>query len=214
MSFQLFQFILFDLDGTLLDSLPGIAFSVNYACREAGVPEPAVNLRSLLGPPIRTIFSKAVPTDDSVLLDRLEAKFRASYDAEGWQKTSSFEGARATLETMQAAGHRLFVVSNKPLQVSLRILEREALLPLFERIYTPDSRIPSYVSKAEMLQSFLNDYGASASDCLMVGDTMDDINSSAVNHIEVALMEHGYGKVHANVPVRFRLRSFSDFLVF
>lgn len=43
--------ILFDLDGTLLDSLPGIAFSVREACRMVGLPEPNINLRSLLGPP-------------------------------------------------------------------------------------------------------------------------------------------------------------------
>ena len=52
--------ILFDLDGTLLDSLPGIAFSVREACRMVGLPEPKINLRSLLGPPIRTILSRAV----------------------------------------------------------------------------------------------------------------------------------------------------------
>jgi phosphoglycolate phosphatase len=209
---QLAKFVLFDLDGTLLDSLPGIAFSVNYACRAAGLPEPQIDLRSLLGPPIRAIFSKAVPTDDAALLERLETLFRTSYDTDGWQKTSCFDGAREALEAMKAAGHRLFVISNKPRHISLRILEREALMPLFERIYTRDSRTPPYSSKSEMLRCFLDEYGALSSDCLMVGDTMDDITASNANHIAVALMGHGYGEVPSSVPLRFRLQSFSDLL--
>ena len=139
--------ILFDLDGTLLDSLPGIAFSVHEACRMAGLPAPKIDLRSLLGPPIRTILSRAVPTDDPVLMDQLEKAFRISYDTEGWRKTSCFDGAQPALRMMKAEGQRLFVVSNKPRHISLRILEREGLLPLFERIYTRDSRTPALASR-------------------------------------------------------------------
>lgn len=210
MNLRIPQCVLFDLDGTILDSLPGIAFSVNCACRAVGLPEPDVDLRSLLGPPIRIIFSRALPTGDAALLDRLEAAFRSSYDTEGWQMTTCFQGAHAALEAMKASGHRLFIVSNKPLHIALRILERESLLPFFEKVYTPQSRIPSYTSKAEMLQSFLSEYGISSSDCLMVGDTMDDINASAATQMAAALMEHGYGQVPSDAPVWLRLRNFSD----
>lgn len=212
MNFQIPPCVLFDLDGTLLNSLPGIAHSVNYACRVVGVPEPHVDLRCLLGPPIRSILSKAVPTNDASLLDRLEKTFRCNYDTEGWQKSSCYEGAREALEAMRANGHQLFVVSNKPRHISLRILEFETLLPLFERIYTRDSRRPPYASKAEMIQGFLSDYGKSSSECLMVGDTMDDITAAAANQMAAAFMQHGYGTVPSDVPVKLRLRSFSDFL--
>ncbi len=211
MNLRIPQFVLFDLDGTLLDSLPGIAFSVKYACRTVGLPEPDVDLKSLLGPPIRIILSRAIPTEDALLLDRLEAAFRSSYDTEGWQKTTCFQGAYATLEAMKSNGHRLFVVSNKPLHISLRILDRESLLPFFEKIYTLQSRFPPYTSKAEMLKSFLSEYKIPSSDCLMVGDTVEDINASAATHISLAMMEHGYGRAPSDATVRFRLRSFSDF---
>ena len=143
MKFQLPQHILFDLDGTLLDSFPGIAFSINEACRMIGLPEPSANLRSLLGPPVRVIFSIAVPTNDNVLLDRLEFAFRSSYDTEGWKRTSSFESVSEVLAFLWASNRHLFVVSNKPRHISLRILEREGLLPYFKQIYTRDSRAPS-----------------------------------------------------------------------
>lgn len=206
------QYLLFDLDGTLLDSLPGIAFSVHYALDAVGLPDTDALLRRFLGPPIRTIFSKLVPTADHVLLDRLESAFRTSYDSEGWQKTKCYQGAKEMLGAMTSQGRQLFVVSNKPRAVSIRILKREGLLPYFTCIYTRDSRVPPYLSKAEMLSTFLQDYGLLPSDCLMVGDTMEDVAASDVNQIDVALMEHGYGDVFSTVPVRVRFRNFSEFL--
>jgi len=207
------SYILFDLDGTLLDSLPGIAFSVREACRMVGLPEPKINLRSLLGPPIRTILSRAVATDDPALMDQLEQAFRTSYDTEGWRKTSCFDGAQATLGMMKAGGHRLFVVSNKPRHISLKILEREGLLPLFERIYTRDSRTLAR-TKQEMLHEFLSEYGVSSSDCLMVGDTMEDATAASAAGIGFVYMTHGYGELAQtlSIPIAYKLDSFSQFL--
>jgi phosphoglycolate phosphatase len=206
-------YILFDLDGTLLDSLPGIAFSVLEACRMVGLPEPKMNLRSLLGPPIRTILSQVVTTDDPALMDELERAFRTSYDTEGWRKTSCFDGAKATVGIMKASGHRLFVMSNKPRHISLKILEREGLLRLFERIYTRDSRLPA-CTKREMLQEFLCEHGVSSPDCLMVGDTMEDAAAAAAAGIGFVYMTHGYGKLAEtpSIPIAYKFDSFWEFL--
>ena len=207
------SYLLFDLDGTLLDSLPGIAFSVREACRKVGFPEPKINLRSLLGPPIRIILSQAVGTDDPALVNQLEQAFRTSYDTEGWRKTSCFDGVPDTLVMMKAGGHRLFVVSNKPRHISLKILEREGLLPLFERIYTRDSRTPA-CTKQEMLHGFLSEYGVSASDCLMVGDTMEDAAAAAAVGIGFVYMTHGYGELaqSPSLPIAYKLDRFPQFL--
>jgi phosphoglycolate phosphatase len=205
--------ILFDLDGTILDSLPGIAFSVQEACRLVGLPQRKINLRNLLGPPIRTILSRAVGSDDPELMDHLEKAFRTSYDTEGWRKTSCFDGAHATLGMMKAGGHRLFVVSNKPRHISLKILEREGLLPLFERIYTRDSRTPAY-TKEEMLREFLSEFGVSSPDCLMVGDTLEDASAAATAGIGFVYMTHGYGDLAQtpSIPIAYTLDGFSQFL--
>lgn len=211
MSFKLPKCVLFDLDGTLLDSLPGIAFSVGEACRVTGLPEREIDLRQFIGPPIRTIFSRALGTDDAELLDRLEKAFRISYDGEGWQKTPCYPGAREVLEQMRVTGRRLFVVSNKPRHISLRILEREGVLGLMERVYTRDSREPAYASKEEMLGILLKEHELAPTDCVMIGDTMEDVTASAANQIESVFMEHGYGEALPTHPIRLRLRSFYDF---
>ena len=204
--------VLFDLDGTLLDSLPGIEHSVRHACQVVGVPCPEVDLRSLLGPPIRIILGRALRIEDERLLDRLESAYRAHYDTEGWNKTNCFAGAREMLETLKDQGRRLFVISNKPLRVSLQILQFERLESFFDRIYTLDSRLPPYGSKAEMIRDFLDVYEVSSLDCLMVGDTIEDVTASAVHGMAAAWMEHGYGAIPQDLHVLYRFRSFAEFL--
>jgi phosphoglycolate phosphatase len=78
------QAALFDLDGTLVDSLPGIAFSVDAAIAESGLPVRRTDLRPLIGPPIREIFRQLLPQADALHLSSLEAAFRTSYDTGGW----------------------------------------------------------------------------------------------------------------------------------
>ncbi len=206
------QCVLFDQDGTLLDSIPGIAYSVAAAFRAAGLPEPMVDLRRLIGPPIRTILSGAARTDDPVLLDTLERGFRASYDTEGWRKTPCFPDVSGVLASMRGAGHRLFIVSNKPRQVSCKILEMQGIAGHFDQIYTRDSIAPPYASKAGMLQALLTDHGLAAKDCVMVGDTMEDAGAAALHKISFIFMEHGYGEISVAQPVLLKLGSFSEFM--
>src|ERR1700753_2531652 len=89
--------IFFDLDGTLLDSLPGIAFSIEQAFATCGLPMQALDLGAAIGPPIRTILALAASEATDSDLNLLERAFRRSYDSEGWKKTLLFPGSSSTL---------------------------------------------------------------------------------------------------------------------
>jgi len=208
------QNLLFDLDGTLLDSLPGIAFSVGEALRAAGLPEREFDLRRLIGPPIRTILSKVVESEDAALLDELERHFRASYDSAGWAKTPLYAGAAELLRAMKASGRRLFVVSNKPRHISVRILEVEGVVELFDELVTRDSKVPAHADKLEMLTYLLVKWKISPGECLMIGDTTEDAVAASATDIPFCLMTHGYGDVpvESKVPVAFRLDHFSGLM--
>jgi phosphoglycolate phosphatase len=211
-SVKLPRCLLFDLDGTLLDSLPGIAYSVQAAFDAAGLHERAYNLRQLIGPPIRTILSRAAETSDPALLDTLERYFRASYDNEGWRRSVCFPDAFEVLQAMKKSGHRLFIVTNKPRHSSTMAIEAEGIAPFFEGIYTRDSTEPPYATKADMLHALLTDQHLSPQECVMVGDTIEDASAAAMHQIDFIFMEHGYGELSSAYPVLLKLGSFSEFM--
>ena len=204
--------VFFDLDGTLLDSLPGIGFSVQHAFNACSLQPQHTDLRSRIGPPIRVIFSQLAPHLDDTDLDRLERAFRASYDAEGWRMTPHFPGAAKLLRDLQSIGTRLFVVSNKPIHIATLILRAEGTLGLFEEVVTRDSRNPPYAGKLEMLQHLIASHGFDPTCCLMVGDTMEDATAAAAASVGFAFVRHGYGDVPASVPVALRLDDLSEFM--
>ena len=214
MTGQLPQWILFDLDGTLLDSLPGIEFSVRAAFRACRFPLLKTNLREMIGPPIRAILSRVGDIEDRESLDHLESAFRADYDTQGWRKTVCFPNAGSVLRLMREHGYKLVAISNKPRHVSLKILESESILDLFEKIVTRDSRSPAYSGKDEMIRAIQAERHINSTNCLLVGDTIEDANAAASVGIRFAFMSHGYGTVDetSSVPVEWRFDSLSEFL--
>lgn len=206
------QCVLFDLDGTLQDSIPGIEFSVRAAFAAVGLDDKDLDLRRFIGPPIRTILSRVAKTKDPALLDTLERAFRTSYDTEGWRKTPCFPGVLEMLASMKGVSRRLFVVSNKPRHVSCKILEMQGILSHFEQIYTRDSTEPPYASKAGMVKALLADHRLDPQDCVMVGDTMEDAGAAALHKISFIFMEHGYGELSFAQPVLLKLGNFSELM--
>lgn len=205
--------MIFDLDGTILDSLPGIEFSIRAAFDQRRCPLRTDDLRGLIGPPIRNILAQSGGIRDHAALDALESAFRSSYDAEGWRRTVCFPHAASVLGSLRTRGHRLFVVSNKPRHISLRILKHLQLIGLFEEILTADSRTPAYPGKTEMLGSLLRRYGLAAEDCLFTGDTIEDAEAAATAGMGFVYMKHGYGDIPDTslLPVSLKLDSFAGF---
>jgi phosphoglycolate phosphatase len=206
------QAIFFDLDGTLLDSLPGIAFSIEQAFVACGLPMQPIDLRRTIGPPIRTILALAAMQATSSDLDLLECAFRSSYDSEGWQKTLLFPGSHLTLREAHSLGIQLFVVSNKPRHISVKILEREDILPLFTAVLTRDTRNPPYTGKAQMIEHLARDFHLNAARCIMIGDTEEDAISAAAMQVPFIWMAHGYGEVPPSMAVSLRINSFPELL--
>ncbi len=185
--------IFFDLDGTLVDSLPGIEYAVDCALRESNFVrrEP---LRSLIGPPIRDILQSVAAGATEDQLDRLEAAFRAVYDSAGWRQTALQSGAARALDVLLAGGMRLFLVTNKPLAATAKILSLLGLEDHFEDVLARNSTVPPFTSKARMLQYLLERHGLDPKQCLMVGDTTEDCAAAAEAGVAAVIMAHGYGQ--------------------
>ena len=108
---------IFDLDGTLLDTLGDLAASVNYALRTHGMPEHSIDdVRRFVGNGVRKLMERAVPDGaDNPLFEEAFATFRQYYMDHSLDTTRPYEGIPETLAALKARGCHLAVVSNKML---------------------------------------------------------------------------------------------------
>jgi phosphoglycolate phosphatase len=213
-SLQLPECLLFDLDGTVLDSLPGIESSLYAAFSACGLEMRRSDVRAEIGPPVRIILKRLAGDIEEAKLGALESAFRTAYDTEGWRQTYCYAAAPEVLRSLRERGHRLFVVSNKPRHIALQILEKENVLELFQQILTRDGRTPPYLGKAEMIATLLAQERLKSSAFMMIGDTIEDAEAACAHNLRFVLMMHGYGDVPADgrIPVAARLKGFEDFL--
>jgi phosphoglycolate phosphatase len=187
------QHVVFDLDGTLVDSVPGIAWSVDAALRSCGLPPAGRDLTPLIGPPVRDILAAVSGVSEPDLLDRLERGFRCSYDSAGWRLTVCQPGVREMLSQLLSAGVGLWLVTNKPALSTAMILCELRLDGFFREIVSRDSRTPVFASKSEMLTDLLERHGIARAACLLAGDTMEDWHAAEAAAVPCVIVPHGYG---------------------
>ena len=112
---MMYKVYIFDLDGTLLDTLTDLAASTNYALREHGMPEHSVDdVRRFVGNGVRKLMERAVPDGaDNPLFDEAFATFRQHYMEHDLDTTRPYDGIPEMLATLKSRGCRIAVVSNK-----------------------------------------------------------------------------------------------------
>ena len=115
-----FSTILFDLDGTLVDSAPDVLEAIAAVLRDAGDPVPRMEL-SIIGPPLEGIFREVCPDADETKIARHVAAFRDLYFGGTFPQSTPYPGIFALLERLRAKGCRLFVATHKPEAAAQRI---------------------------------------------------------------------------------------------
>ena len=108
--------VIFDLDGTLLDTLEDLADAVNYALREKGMPgRTLAEIRRFVGNGVRSLLELSVPEGTAdPMLEEVLALFRSHYAVHCNDKTCAYEGVLPLLRELAAEGYALAIVSNKP----------------------------------------------------------------------------------------------------
>ena len=115
---------IFDLDGTLLDTVGDLAASVNYALRTHGMPEHSIDdVRRFVGNGVRKLMERAIPDGESnPLFEETFATFRQYYMAHSLDTTKPYEGIPETLTELRKRGCRLAVVSNKMMAATQELI--------------------------------------------------------------------------------------------
>ena len=185
--------ILVDLDGTLVDTTPGLIRSVRYALDKLGHPvPPAEQLLWMIGPPLRVTFPKLLGRADCT--DEAIAYYRESYVNGAMYDARVYAGVPEALDTLSAAGHRLFVATSKPHHYARPILERFGLARRFAAVYGPELD-GSHDHKAELIAHIIAQEGVRPETAVMIGDRDVDVTAAARNRLPAVGVTWGYGSV-------------------
>lgn len=174
-----YKAIIFDLDGTLTDTLEDLFLSTNYALRSCGLPERQLDeVRRFVGNGVRTLIERAVPEDtDSTVLERCFDAFRSHYVIHCQDHTQLYPGVATLLTALHAKGYRMAVVSNK-MQAGVTELARTFFLGVIDVAIGEQPGIPRK-PKPDMVLAALAELGVAPSEAVYVGDSDVDLQTAA-----------------------------------
>lgn len=183
--------MLFDLDGTLSDSAPGILGALRYAFAASGLPplDPRTE-RTLLGPPF---YESLPPLIGEQHLDGVIEAYREHYGAGGMFETTVYDGVTDVLDRLRTAGLRLAVATSKPEHYAVPIVEHLGLADYFATV-GGDELDGSLGTKALVIGKVLQRLGEPAADTVvMVGDREHDVAGAQAHGISCLGAGWGYG---------------------
>lgn len=188
-----YDVILFDLDGTLTDSSPGIMNSIVYALKKYNISvENTDDLRKFLGPPLHESFRDFYGFDDEKSMEAV-GFYREYFSTKGLLENEVYSGIREMLEDLKENGKRLILATSKPQPFTDRIMEHFDLAKYFEFI-AGSNMDGTRSKKAEVIAYALESCGITdKADVVMVGDREHDIIGATTVGIDSIGVEYGYG---------------------
>ena len=181
--------ILFDVDGTLIDSAPGIINTLKEVFARMGVDTTNVNLRRYLGPPLRKSFGEHFT--DPALIEKATDLYRDSYAVKGSHECAAYPGAAEMLQRLKDAGLVLCTATSKPTQVVTPILEERALQAIL--ILSAARPWTRARHQTDVVRHVLAQPMMQGRRVLMVGDRNDDMRGAADCGLDAAGALYGYG---------------------
>ncbi|MDQ8729315.1 HAD hydrolase-like protein [Bradyrhizobium sp. LHD-71] len=185
--------VLLDLDGTLIDSQPGILASCLAALRALGhEPDEALDIRSIIGPPIDDIMRVLLQAYGDDRVDDAVAAYRQHYGETGFLGSEPYPGIGSFLEEMRQAGLRIYLATSKRETFASRILHHLGFATYFDGIHgsVPGGALDH---KPELLAHVLSQHNLLPDQSLMVGDRRYDISGAHAVGIRGLGVLWGYG---------------------
>jgi phosphoglycolate phosphatase len=182
---------IFDLDGTLTDSKPGILGCLIKTLDAHRVAWTAP-LDWFIGPPADQSLRRLMPDAGESQRAALLHDYRLCYDATGWANNSVYPGVPAMLESLRASGWQLFVCTSKREDFTARVLEKFGLSTYFLAVYA-DTVGSLHHSKTALLRRLLEEQSLDPATTVMVGDRHFDIEAARSNGATSVAVTYGYG---------------------
>lgn len=186
--------VIFDLDGTLIDSAADLAAAVNALLAGfGGEPLPLAQVRPMIGDGVAMLIARALaarglePSDP----EAAAREFMRHYASMATSRTRAFPGVRAALEALRTDAIALAVCSNKPERITRDILQSLGLAGYFPRVVGGDS-LPFRKPDPRVLLAVLEEFAVPPAAALLVGDSEVDAATARAADVRFVLMRHGY----------------------
>ncbi|MCR4939588.1 MAG: HAD family hydrolase [Treponemataceae bacterium] len=189
----MFDYLFFDLDGTLTDPAEGITNSFKHALKYFGIEIPSYSiLCSFIGPPLKDTFKKNFAFSDDKA-DEGVAKYREYFSTKGLFENSVYPGIKELLARLKGKGKKLVVATSKPEDFSVRIIEHFGLALYFD--YVCGSLMDeTRTRKDEVIEYAIERCGIKdISKVLMIGDRKHDITGARKTGLKSCGVLFGYG---------------------
>lgn len=201
------KLIIFDLDGTLLNTISDLGASVNYALEQMGFqPHPISAYNYMVGNGVRKLIERAHPDADSKVIDELFTLFRQHYDFHCCDTTTPYPGIHELLRALSAKDIAVAVATNKYISAARKIIHHFFPDINFVAILGQQEGRPTKPDPSIIFQ-ILADHPTSKSDVIMVGDSAVDIETARRACIESIGVTWGFR------PVSELRKAFANHLV-
>jgi len=184
--------LLFDLDGTLIDSAPSILESFAYAFESMGIVPQHPLTSEIIGPPLMETLTRLSGKSDAALLQKLAANFKQHYDSEGFKKAVVYPKIQALLETISQSGASLYIATNKRYLPTTKIMHHLGWTHLFKGVFALDFFEPALASKPVMLERMLLDLQLDRAQTIYIGDRYEDGLAADHNGLDFVMVNWGY----------------------
>ena len=184
--------VLFDLDGTLVDSRGTIEASLAHALDHLGVKRPDnFNVETVIGRPLLDIFEGKFLLDREQALEAIEV-YRDYYDRLDHEGTSVYEEVVDLLQALQDAGYHLYVATVKPTGIAESVLSGMQLRQYFNGV-AGASRGPERRDKSRIIAHAIHKFELDPARSVMIGDRRQDIDGARENSLASLAVSYGFG---------------------
>lgn len=186
-----YKAVLFDMDGTLVNTYRGIFNSYTYAAKQMGLdlPDDAL-VGAAIGAPLSEVFATKFGLDESSVRIAVE-HYRSYYAKHGFREIELYNGIKALLSYLKSNGYKMAVATLKREDFAVAILKDLKLDSFFEVIYGIDSN--DKMTKSGIINKCLDTLGLRANEALYVGDSFYDAVGAAQSGLNFVGVTYGFG---------------------
>lgn len=188
--------LVFDLDGTLIDTVPDLSNALNEVLREYGyAPFPLREVQAMVGDGLHALLARGFAArgadagETAIALPR----FLSLYEANAANLSRPYPGVTETLVALRRRGYRTAVCSNKAQRATLAVLRGLALLPLFDGIAGGDRFAVRKPDPGHLL-GLISELGGRPERAAMIGDNENDAAAAHAAGVPLVLMRYGYAR--------------------